>query len=367
MLTASWRRLLFTCLAVAAVAIIVTWQWPTIVRSFDVLGTANLGWLALAAAAEAGSLVAFGISRRTLLRANGGRIRLRTVMAVTYASQALSQSIPFAGAELAVVYSYRQFRRFGLDAPTTSWALTVSWMCSTASLALLLLSGAIANPAATGTALGFAGAALYLLPPAAVLLALRFTRVRRVLHRVLAWVASGLKRMFGKPERGADGLEEFLDEVSRTTLPASQYALAFVTAIGNFALDCAALALSIAAMGQPVPWGSLLLVYGAGVTAGSTGLTPGGFLLVELTMSAALTASGVPGAKAIAAVLAYRVVNFWLVLLGGWLTMAVLTHPAFFRVPASVRGRVPGRIFRVPGRLRAPGSSRRTDPPSGSG
>jgi uncharacterized membrane protein YbhN (UPF0104 family) len=38
-----------------------------------------------------------------------------------------------------------------------------------------------------------------------------------------------------------------------------------------------------------------------------------------------------PGSKAVAAVLADRVVNFWLVLLGGWIVMAFLTHPVRLR------------------------------------
>jgi uncharacterized protein (TIRG00374 family) len=315
------RRLAFTLLAGTAVVIIMVWQRHTLDRSFHVLLTANYVWLGLAAAAEGGSLTAFGLSRRTLLRANGERISLGTVMAVTYASNALSQSIPFAGAELAVVYSYRQFRRRAMDAATAGWALTVSWICSTSSLALLLVLGAAASGAAAAAVAGFAGAAVYLLPGAAILLALRFTRVRAGLHAVLQWLAGLSQRAFGKPEHGADGLDTFLDEVSRMTLPVPGYALAFGTALANWALDCAALAFAIAAMGEPVPWGDLLLVYGAGAAVGSTGLTPGGFLLVEAAMSLALTATGMPSSKALAAVLAYRVVNFWLVLLGGWVTM----------------------------------------------
>ena len=38
-------------------------------------------------------------------------------------------------------------------------------------------------------------------------------------------------------------------------------------------------------------------------------------------MAAALTAGGLPGSGALAAVLAYRLVNFWLVLAIGWLVM----------------------------------------------
>ena len=66
-------------------------------------------------------------------------------------------------------------------------------------------------------------------------------------------------------------------------------------ALLNWAADCGALALPIVAAGQPVPWHSLLLAYGAGAAVGSTGATPGGFGLVELAVAAALTAGGLSG------------------------------------------------------------------------
>src|ERR1700677_733236 len=72
--TVRWRRFALTFLATMVVVIIVVWQRHTLARSLHVLGSANLFWLALAAVAEVGSLTAFGLSRRTLLGANGGRI-----------------------------------------------------------------------------------------------------------------------------------------------------------------------------------------------------------------------------------------------------------------------------------------------------
>jgi len=326
--TGTLRRVLLIVVVAAVLAIIVVAARHTLAQSTHVLAAANPAWLLLALAAEAVSLTAFGLSRRGLLRANGDRVRLRTVMAITYASNALSISVPFAGAELAVVFSYRQLRRTGLDAATTSWALTVSWICSTSALALLLAAGAVfgggsGNAGTAASVAGFAGAALYLLPAAGVLLALRFDRVGAALRAVLSRVAALSKRLFGKPEDGAAGVDSFIDDVSSTRLPLPGYARVLGLAVANWAFDCAALALSIRAMGQPVPWDDLLLVYGAGAAVGSTGLTPGGFALVELALTAALTAAGLHASSALAAVLAYRVVNFWLVLLGGWITMAV--------------------------------------------
>jgi putative heme transporter len=62
-------------------------------------------WFLAAIGCEAVSLSAFGLSRRRLLRADGQHAGLGSVMAITYASNALSMTIPFAGAELAVVFS----------------------------------------------------------------------------------------------------------------------------------------------------------------------------------------------------------------------------------------------------------------------
>lgn len=335
--TGPFRRLALTLFVVVAAAIIMVLARHTLAQSLHVLAAASPGWLLLALAAEAVSLTAFGLSRTLLMRANGHQIRLRTVMAITYAAHALGLSVPFAGAELDVAYSYHGFRRAGLDPATTSWALAVSWICSTSGLALLLLVGAIAGTDSAASVAGFVGAAVYLLPAAGVLLALRFDRVRELMRTVLAWLAGLSKRVFGKPSDGAAGVDRFLDEVSSTRLPLPGYARVFGCAVANWAFDCAALALCIRAMGQPVPWDNLLLIYGAGQTVASAGLTPGGLALVELTMTAALHASGLRASAALAAVVAYRVVSFWLVLLGGWITLGFRAHPLRSRRSARSR------------------------------
>ncbi|MGZ4434760.1 MAG: lysylphosphatidylglycerol synthase transmembrane domain-containing protein [Trebonia sp.] len=268
---ASFRRPALTVLVLGAAAVIVVVARHTLAKSLHVLATASPGWLRLALAAEAVSLTAFGMSRTLLLRVNGHRIGLGPVMAITYAAHALGLSIPFAGAELDV--------------------------------------------------------AVYLLPVAGVLLALRFDRMRALLRSVLERLAALSKRVFGKPEDGGAGVDRFLDEVSSRRLSLPGYGRVFGLALANWAFDCAALALSIRAIGQPVPWDDLLLVYGAGAAVASTGLTPGGFALVELAMATALTASGLHSSAALAAVVAYRFISFWLVLLGGWVAFIVLAHP----------------------------------------
>jgi putative heme transporter len=348
------RRSVLAALAIAVLVSVIVIERHTLAESLHVLANLNWAWFLLALASEVISLSSFGLSRRELMRVSGRPPSFGTVMAITYAGNALSISVPFAGAELALVFSYRQFRRHGVDAATTGWMLAVSAIFSTSALALLLVIGALAGSASLASAAGFLGAFVFIVPAAAVLLALRFESVRRLLHQVIAWLVGLSRSVLGVPAQGVDGLDAFLDRVASLRLPWPQYAEVFGLAVLNWVADCGALACAIKATGQPVPWHSLLLVYGAGAAVGSTGITPGGFALVELALTAALTAAGLPRSSALAAVLAYRLVNFWMILIGGWILMAMLAHqriapdtpgPGALREPAGHPGRI-GRAGR---------------------
>src|SRR3974377_925572 len=162
-----------------------------------------------------------------LIRGNGQPTSFRSVMAITYAANALSISVPFAGAELAMIFSYRQFRRHGVDAATTGWMLAVSAILSTSALALLLVIGAVAGNASLASAAGFLGAFIFIVPAVTVLLALRYENVRRLLHRVIAWLVGLSQSVLGVPAHGVDGLDEFLDRVASLRLSWPRYAEVF--------------------------------------------------------------------------------------------------------------------------------------------
>ena len=262
-------------LAVAAVitAIVVVYH-RDLFRSLGVLDRLRWTWFVLAVVAETASVVAFAFSRRRLLQASGRPPSRRTIIGISYAASAMSMSLPFAGTGLATLYSYRQFRRYGSDSATAGWTLAVSGIFSTSSLALLLVAGAIAGGGGVGAAIGFAGAAVYLVPGAAVLLAVRYASVRAALSRLMVRAAHGVRRL---PWREATRarldnfparLEGFLDRIASIRLPARGYAAVFGLALLNWTADCAALALAIVATGQPVPWHALLLAYGAGAGGG---------------------------------------------------------------------------------------------------
>jgi putative heme transporter len=319
-----WARAVLVLLAAGVIVAVVILDRHALGQSVSALGGLDLRWFLLAIVCEGVSLVAFGLSRRRLLRADGDQARFSSVMAITYAGNALSMSIPFAGAQLAVVFSYQQFRRRGLDPAVTGWALGVSAIASSSALAIVLVVGALVGGAPVANAVGFLGAAIFALPAITVILALRYPKARVVANRVISWALGLVRRIIRKPGLDPDALDEFPQQLAGIRLRWHQYPEVFALAVVNWLADCACLACAIKATGEPVPWAGLLLAYGAGAVAGSTGVTPGGFLIVEAALTAALAATGMPPGRALAAVLAYRLVNFWMILLGGGATLIFL-------------------------------------------
>ncbi len=78
------------------------------------------------------------------------------------------------------------------------------------------------------------------------------------------------------------------------------------------------------AVGGSVALASVAVVYLTGSAIGSAVPTPGGVGAVEAALSAGLAAAGMPGAKAVSAVLLFRLATFWLPVPIGWAAMNYL-------------------------------------------
>ena len=84
------------------------------------------------------------------------------------------------------------------------------------------------------------------------------------------------------------------------------------------------LAACVAAFGRSVPIASIGVVYLTGSAIGSLLPTPGGLGAVEAALTAGLTATGMPGAVAVSAVLLFRLLTFWLPVPFGWAALSYL-------------------------------------------
>ena len=272
-------------------------------------------WVLPALLAEAASELSFVAVQDRLLRAGGVRARVRPLAAMTFASQALTNSVP-AGSAVAAVYGFRWYRRLGADDALAGWALVGTVVSAALSLALLATIGLVS---ATEE-----GATLDLIP--AVLGWLAVTVVLGVLflyERPLAWLVRWLlrtsHRLIGRPRTDHEQhMERIVARVTVVRIGKGQAIGIVGWAFANWLFDCTCFGIAFLAIGSSVPWKGLLLAYGAGQLAANLPITPGGLGTVEGSITIALAYFGGVTSSDIGAVLVYRLISFWLMLLVGW-------------------------------------------------
>jgi putative heme transporter len=324
----SWRRLLNLAVVVTSVGGLI---W-LVAAQHDQLGAAIVGvsharlWLVVAAAAcERASMWSFARMQRRLLRAGGHHLAVTSAGAITFAANALSRTVPLAGPGLATAYTYQEWARRRVSRSAAAFALAVSGVLSTVSLLVILAAGALVSGNPLAATLGLLTAVGTVAGIAVAVLAVRLAPVRRRLERAAARIIGIAQRLSRRP--GAPP-EEIVDgavrELSALHLRHRDWVLALGWSFLNWLGDAACLALSIKAVGLPVPLRDLLLVWSAGLAASTINLTPGGAGIVEAALIAALVATGAPVAKAVVAVLIYRFISLWLVILAGWIIFLVI-------------------------------------------
>ena len=247
------------------------------------------------------------------------------MMATIFAANALSVSVPLAGPELGAAFTFQRFKRLGADTSLASWTLIFGGLMSwVGAIVVLGVGGALSgNAVVTGAAIFAALVAL------AAGVALRAAVGRSQLHplvvRPVAWLIRRISPYLShRIEDPHVAISRWIEGLGSLRLSKSGWSEAGGLGLCNWLADAGVLAISLLAIGATVPWHSLLLVYGLAMVVGSLGITPGGIGLVEGTLCLGLVGAGLPAALALAAVLLYRLVSFWLVMAAGWLVLLYL-------------------------------------------
>lgn len=272
-------------------------------------------WLPVAVVLEAASYVAFTGMQRDLLRAGGVEAPIGSLLSVSLASQAITNSLP-GGTAVAAVYGFRWYRRFGADDTIAGWALVGTLVVAGVSLSLV---------AALGLALAAGeGASLDLIPViVGVLVVAVAAGALFVYERPLGWAVShGVRlwhRLTGRP-RGdvAANIARVVERLTVVRLGWRQAVDITGWGVANWLFDCACFALCFPVIGAGIPLKGLLLAYGAGQLAANLPITPGGLGAVEGSITIALVAFGGARTSTVDAVLVYRLISFWGELAFGW-------------------------------------------------
>lgn len=315
---------------IAALVVLLAGQRSLLAESAGALRQLHWVWLPGLLLADYASRSAVARTHRRLLRAGGARISQRVALQTAYAANAVSVTLPVAGAQLAAAFTFRRLTRAGASPAATAWTLLISGIAATTTFAGLLAAGALATGTPSGVVLGVGGSLLAAVPGWVLLIALRSPGGR---HRVnvLAICMMVLWRRVARTQGPLPELmlRALLDQLTILRLPVRDRAPIVLLALANWLLDCLCLAAAIVAVGAPVPWQGLLLAYLTAAGATTLAVTPGGLGTVELALTAALVAAGLDAPHALAAALVYRVASLWLPAAAGWAIYTLLrTRPA---------------------------------------
>jgi uncharacterized membrane protein YbhN (UPF0104 family) len=263
-----------------------------------------------------GSMVAFARVQRRMLAAGGTRLALRRAIAVTFAANAMSVTLP-AGPVLSTGYTFRRMRAWGASAPVITWGMLTSGVLSTVALTVI---GAFGASLAGGQA-SVVLVAFEIVAVAAAALGLRqLTRRPDLLLRLGHWSLGRLNRVLRRPAHaGQHRVHALLDELLLIRPRGRDWLMGLFHAGMNWLLDLACLIAACRAVGAHGPSIAVALVaYAGGMAASSLPLIPGGIGVVDGALVIALTHGGLSLPAAAAGVLAYRLISFVLVAAVGW-------------------------------------------------
>lgn len=323
------RVLMLRVVLIVGLIIFAAFARRVFVPAMQSLRHPHWGWVPVAIVAETASMAAFMRMQRQTLIQGGVKIPVRSAIAITYASNAMSVTVPVAGGTASTAFTVKQFSHHGASPALITWALGMSGIISTAAFALAVgVTGMVGGGGYTAL-IGAAVAVVGVVPIGVLFVMLHREHSRALLERLLAKVLGRSQRLINRPRgdvgtMASEGIERFV--TFRLHRRGGAVVLAF--ALLNWVADGLCLAAAIEFVGQPVPWASLSLIYTAGVGAAAIGITPAGIGVVETAIAASLVAVGMKSEGALPAALLYRGISCWLVLGVGWIIYINLRRDA---------------------------------------
>lgn len=320
----NWRRWLRVGIVVLVVVIlsVEAWfVWPHLEQAWDHIGEINWWWVLACIVAALASMDSYAQVQRVLMGSAGVRVRQRESLAVILASNSISQTMP-GGQVLAPAFIYRESRKWGATPVVASWQLVMSGLLAGVGLAVLGLGGALLAGAKTSpysvvfSVVGFVAFAIVM-----QYVATHPETLEGPGRRVLGWI----NNLRDKPrEHGVERLKRILDQLQSVQLKRRAAGEAFAWSLFNWVADVVCLAFACYAVGAEPGFAALMVAYAAGKAVGTAlPLLPGGIGVVDAVLISAFTASGIPAADALLAVLIYRIVSYLLIALIGWVVVAM--------------------------------------------
>jgi uncharacterized membrane protein YbhN (UPF0104 family) len=321
-------------LLVAAALGYFAYQVPPLVLSVSAgasrFADLRWGWVAAAVASNLAAVAVYAELHRELLRVGGARVPVGTAQSITFAENAISNTVPVVGGAGAVAYAISRFRRGGVDVALASWAVLLSGVLSTICLVALvaIALGAVGRLPALGAgaaalAVGAAGTGAWVLVTHPALLRVLLRPILSLGRFIPGQCAICRNRRAADIDRVTDRVSARLARLRPSPL---RWSYLVALAVLAWAFDFADLVMSAVATLGSVP--SVALVFGFLAVQASIALqvVPGGAGLAEIGLLGALRGRGIAAGPAAIAVLVYRASSWLLPSALGWIIYGLQIH-----------------------------------------
>lgn len=285
--------------------------------AFSLITKANYWWLGVALLAEIASFMGYAFLTRFVFRLLKAELSLGLVTRINLSGFAASRLFSIGGIGGFVV-TYQALAKRGVSRSIAVVAVAtqqffiyiVLWMIFFGSLAYLVAGGR----ASSGSTI-FAIIVIAMILSSLTYLIYLYGHPTQLRRRAQQF-ARVVNRIFRREMLNESGIDEWVDHIRAGIRPMAARRGTIRTA-GFYAVvwwsfDILCLYLTFQAFGYTIPVGQLLIAYSIAFTVGMFAPTPGGLGAVEALLLATFAGFGVPSAIAVAAVLVYRLLNYWL-------------------------------------------------------
>ncbi|MEA2579240.1 MAG: glycosyltransferase 2 family protein [Actinomycetota bacterium] len=295
--------------------------------AFPKLLKINPAWFPVVLALEAASFLSAWALQRLALRTKSWF----GVGTAHLTGNAVSRVVPGGGAAGGAV-QYRMLVQSGVDPAQVAAGLTAAGLISTGTLLLLpvlslpaLVAG---RPVPNGLAqAAWLGLGVFIVAFAAGVVLVRSDGSLRAVGRAVGWITHHVRPGHDRdhPPVVSDLPDRLIRERDAVVdVLGKRWWVAFLASLGNWLFDYLALLAVLTAVGAHPRPTLVLLAYAGSMVLGMIPITPGGLGFVEAGLVGLLALAGVAAAVASIAVLAYRLVSYWLPLPAG--AVAAVLH-----------------------------------------
>lgn len=308
-----WRAIVKKSILVVVAGVTIYLLFPSLVEvfsSFPKLTDLDLIWFVFAVILQVAHFTCTIALQRIALRTKAWF----SVTTSQLAGNAISLIVP-GGAAFGAATQFRMLASAGNDPATAVAGLTAFSLLGIAGLLALPIFVLPAILAGTPIDSGLEHAAL--LGIVAFVLFAGFGAAVLLLDKPVRWVGAAVQsvrnRLLRKRKAMTGLSDRLVHERNRIrTVLGRRWKAAMLLSSGRLAFDYGTLLATIRATGDRPNPSLVLLAYAVARLLALIPITPGGLGIVEAGLSGLLILAGVPGADAVVATLAYRIISYWL-------------------------------------------------------